>query len=182
MNQRTVEGELQYECRHCNQWKSLENYYHYSKSKCKSCWKAYRQKWEKANPDKMREKQRRRCLRNPALVTLRNRMRYLTGKKKRYQASLTATGRWARANRVQKNVHQMVYLAVKSGRMIRPEACSECGFTGRITAHHHDYSKPYDVEWLCVSCHKLLHNRSRAVSYNEVDGQDFLPKKTIATS
>lgn len=159
MNQRTASGVLEYECQHCKSWKTLDNFYHYSKSKCKACWKDYTNGWRRKNPDKVREIYRRMYRKNIEIRTLKNRMRYLSGKKKRYQSSLDATGSWSTANREKKNVHQKVYLAVKAGKLIRPEACSKCGYTGRITGHHHDYSKPYEVEWLCVSCHKLLHTR-----------------------
>jgi hypothetical protein len=46
---------------------------------------------------------------------------------------------------------------LKIGRMERPLACQDCGREGRIEGHHHDYSKPLDVEWLCPGCHKNKH-------------------------
>jgi hypothetical protein len=48
-----------------------------------------------------------------------------------------------------------VKLALKSGALVRPDACSRCGGSGngRIEAHHEDYDKPLDVIWLCKSCH-----------------------------
>ena len=46
-----------------------------------------------------------------------------------------------------------VYKAVKSGRLAR-QPCEGCGTTIRVEAHHHDYSKPLEVEWLCFKCHR----------------------------
>lgn len=48
--------------------------------------------------------------------------------------------------------------AVEAGRIKKPNKCSECGRENCfIEAHHHDYSKPYDVRWFCRSCHKKEH-------------------------
>ena len=47
--------------------------------------------------------------------------------------------------------------AVRKGLIKRPKRCSNCPNTGRIEGHHEDYSKPFEVDWLCVSCHQLLH-------------------------
>lgn len=49
--------------------------------------------------------------------------------------------------------------AVKKGIIQRPDACSQCGATGKIEAHHHNgYDKIHylDVVWLCRSCHDLI--------------------------
>lgn len=53
--------------------------------------------------------------------------------------------------------------AVRTGKLVKPPACSSCGRQlprELIHAHHPDYRKPYDVTWLCPSCHASLH-RSR---------------------
>ncbi len=35
---------------------------------------------------------------------------------------------------------------------------SSCRATNaKVHAHHHDYSKPLDVEWLCKDCHWQQH-------------------------
>lgn len=53
--------------------------------------------------------------------------------------------------------------AVRDGRVIRPDVCSKCGGNEtRIEAHHHDYSKPLDVEWLCFACHRAEHGQEAA--------------------
>jgi ribosomal protein S27AE len=46
--------------------------------------------------------------------------------------------------------------AVRTGRMSRLP-CEVCGTDEKVHAHHSDYSKPYDVRWLCFKCHKTSH-------------------------
>jgi hypothetical protein len=43
--------------------------------------------------------------------------------------------------------------AVRSGKIVKPEKCENCGKRHKLTAHHEDYSKPFSVEWLCYECH-----------------------------
>lgn len=43
--------------------------------------------------------------------------------------------------------------AVRDGRLTRLP-CQVCGSTVRVQAHHHDYGKPLDVEWLCFQHHR----------------------------
>jgi hypothetical protein len=44
--------------------------------------------------------------------------------------------------------------AIKARRLVRPTVCEACGgMSKRIEAHHEDYSKPLDVQWLCTPCH-----------------------------
>ena len=45
--------------------------------------------------------------------------------------------------------------AVKVGKITRLP-CQSCGRT-KVDAHHADYTKPLDVEWLCRSCHGRKH-------------------------
>lgn len=51
--------------------------------------------------------------------------------------------------------------AIAAGLLVRPKTCQECGASGRIAAHHPDYSKPLDVEWLCRSCHSYADAQRR---------------------
>ena len=61
--------------------------------------------------------------------------------------------------------HNQLEYAVAKGDIVRPEICSVCGTKpkpykdGRspIQAHHHDYTKPLDVIWVCKSCHHRIH-------------------------
>jgi len=53
-----------------------------------------------------------------------------------------------------------VLVAVYQGRLQKPEACEDCGEKVEMVdlhGHHEDYSKPYDVEWVCRSCHVERH-------------------------
>lgn len=59
----------------------------------------------------------------------------------------------------------ILFLAVKGGMIIRPEACSQCNEKEKIEGHHYDYDKPLDVIWLCQGCHRALHRKLK----NEVE-------------
>jgi hypothetical protein len=50
--------------------------------------------------------------------------------------------------------------AVDAGRLLR-QPCRKCG-AAKADAHHTDYSKPLDVDWLCGPCHKRVHRADRA--------------------
>lgn len=54
-----------------------------------------------------------------------------------------------------------VYVAVKAGKLVRPDHCSRCGLVCKPDGHHTDYKKYLEVEWLCKRCHKAEHDRIR---------------------
>jgi ribosomal protein S27AE len=65
---------------------------------------------------------------------------------------------WKKNNHDATIAHQALHRAIDYGLIQRPDACSKCGASDvLIDGHHEDYSKPLDVEWLCTSCHRLLH-------------------------
>ena len=43
-----------------------------------------------------------------------------------------------------------------------PEPCVLCGKRGEHR-HHPDYNRPFDIVWLCESCHHKLHPKNRKV-------------------
>lgn len=66
--------------------------------------------------------------------------------------------------------------AVFKGEIIKPDRCSECKELfppGMIGGHHADYSKPFEVDWLCQSCHRLLHCRQESRKRNDKKGQEI---------
>ena len=42
---------------------------------------------------------------------------------------------------------------LKKGNIKKPLRCEACSKRHKLTAHHEDYSKPLEVEWLCYECH-----------------------------
>lgn len=49
--------------------------------------------------------------------------------------------------------------AIRRGELVKGQCF--CGAT-RVQAHHHDYSKPLDVVWLCHQHHVELHVKEKA--------------------
>lgn len=48
---------------------------------------------------------------------------------------------------------------IARGKLIR-QGCRVCG--GPAQAHHHDYAKPWEVDWLCRAHHNEEHARLKA--------------------
>ena len=55
--------------------------------------------------------------------------------------------------------HQKVYMAIKAGIMKRLP-CEVCGDL-KSQGHHADYSKPFEVKWLCQKHHAKEHKKLR---------------------
>jgi hypothetical protein len=69
-----------------------------------------------------------------------------------------AQNRWNHMNRDALKAHSKVKQAVKAGTLKRGKCW--CGSL-RTEAHHSDYSKPLDVEWLCRKHHRAVHAAQR---------------------
>ena len=68
-------------------------------------------------------------------------------------------------NPTKQNAQRAVYEAIKAGVLGNPQVCSKCGATApekRIEAHHDDYAKPLEVEWMCTACHRRADAARRA--------------------
>lgn len=51
----------------------------------------------------------------------------------------------------------IVQNAINRGRLVRPDSCGLCMNGCKPEAHHKDYGKPLEVDWLCRSCHLMQH-------------------------
>ena len=69
---------------------------------------------------------------------------------------------WKRLNTDKVKAHKSVGRALKSGKLVRPNACERCGKSCKPHAHHSDYAKPLEVRWLCFPCHMAEHGISVA--------------------
>ncbi len=50
-----------------------------------------------------------------------------------------------------------VHWALRTGKLIKGK-CQVCDSI-KVQAHHHDYSKPLQVSWLCTVHHGLIHRK-----------------------
>jgi len=93
----------------------------------------------------------------------RVRLRKERRERSRTPKARAATRAWIAANpdrrRLSECARKKVYRAIRTGRLIRPDACQECGQSCRAQAAHADYSRPLDVLWLCASCHAVWDHR-----------------------
>jgi hypothetical protein len=64
---------------------------------------------------------------------------------------------WIKRNPEKRGAQEKLRDAVARGKIVKPESCQRCGSQGRIHAHHADYAKPLEVEWLCHRCHANEH-------------------------
>jgi hypothetical protein len=70
----------------------------------------------------------------------------------------TSVNKWRAQNQVKRRAHTKVGNALRAGILVKPDACTICGDKTRVIhGHHHDYSKPLDVLWVCPPCHRGLH-------------------------
>lgn len=46
-----------------------------------------------------------------------------------------------------------VQRALRTGDLVRPGACENCGKRCKVQGHHVDYEQPLMVAWLCKKCH-----------------------------
>ena len=57
------------------------------------------------------------------------------------------------------NARQSVAYALSKGRIKKAEKCEDCGSETKLQAHHNDYLKPLEVQWLCQKCHAIRHRK-----------------------
>lgn len=64
---------------------------------------------------------------------------------------------WREKNPEGYKAHTAVGNALRDGKLFR-QPCEVCGANDNLHAHHHDYSKPLDVTWLCAAHHHRHHS------------------------
>ena len=73
-------------------------------------------------------------------------------------------------------MYYLVNKAIRSGLLIKPSVCENCGKKGcRLEGHHEDYSMPLEVVWLCYSCHRELHKIKKGSDYRRKNKNTMFP-------
>ena len=126
-------------CFKCKEEKPVEGFYRHSRmadgrvNKCKECNKKDVRENRYKRADYYREYDRKRGSRQDKAYRDSYRERF----PEKYKA------------------HYLLTNAVRDGRVKR-QSCEKCGRED-THGHHHDYSKPLEVRWLCPPCHAEEH-------------------------
>jgi hypothetical protein len=149
-------------CTKCNQTKDVVHFSKWSRVKsgyqswCKQCDKEYREKRKLSHPDIVkkiaRDKMRRWRENNPEKELINHRQHYAN----RQEKAQNHQREYSKANLPKRRAQNIVYRAIKKGLLTR-QPCETCG-KDKTEAHHQDYSKPLEVNWLCTKHHRRLHS------------------------
>lgn len=103
------------------------------------------------------------CTKRDARVTRRARLEHYRAYDRARGSRRSADDQreYRKRNPEKYRAHNQLNNAVRDARIAKPSECERCGSTRAIHGHHHDYSKPLDVEWLCAACHHSLHADQR---------------------
>lgn len=103
---------------------------------CKNCDRLYRRKMRKKHPETYKARDKRYYANNRE-----KKLEYLQ--------------EWRNRNKAKMAAHSLVRSAIRKGVLVK-KPCF-CGET-ETDAHHEDYSKPLEVQWLCRRHHVLIHS------------------------
>ena len=163
-------------CHKCNEVKSIAQFYKqknglYDRTgECKICRRKRTKIWSDANKERKSEMEKIRCKtidrsgynkewreKNPEYF----KQYYVQNKEIR----LECNRRFWIKHPERYESYKIYSNARRLGKLMNPGQCQICGNKDRkIHAHHFDYSKPLEVTWVCVNCHKDLHKKHKFVS------------------
>lgn len=147
-------------------------------SKCKMCACAAARANYREHREQYREYERGRAALQRRVDARTRYARTEQGKRAVQRAKDAYRGR----NPEKRKAHNAVTNAVRDGRLVKPAVCQRCGELRRLHGHHHDYSKPLSVIWLCATCHQQHHAMMRLIekSMNREEGQPRVRADVLA--
>ena len=145
-------------CTNCKEWKDKTNFYKDKKGKeglqsqCKNCKDKKNKRWEKENPEKVREIQRMWIAKNREYRNLKVREWYAKNIAKRRESNLIRNNRFRFSGNRHKALKRDDY------------RCVVCGQENSLVIHHKDGSgytklnnKMENLVTLCRGCHVKIH-------------------------
>jgi len=149
-------------CRRCSTIKPLSEFYTHKSmadghlNVCRECVKARVKEHREKNLERIRAYDRERGLREERKEARRRWYRERVSTVDGKERFLRNSKKWASMNWNARHAHIVVSNAVRDGKLaVQP--CERCGRADNIHAHHEDYTKPLDVNWLCRDCHGVRH-------------------------
>lgn len=127
------------------------------RSQCKDCHNARVREWRSANAEAYKESRREQWAAIP-LEVKREWARLQRANSPEMRRLIQQRHR--AANPEKNRARNIINNAIRRGALTRPDHCEWCNAAGgvgggkAIEASHWDYSKPYDVLWLCRPCHR----------------------------
>ncbi len=141
-------------CAGCEQILPEGHFYATNKRRCKDCVKAsvranraekieYYRSYDRVRyrESDERKENAKKCAASPAGIAARK----------------AAVERDKALNPEKRRARSAVANGIRDGKLQRGTECFFCGSSDKLHAHHHDYSRPLDVFWLCPACHGKLH-------------------------
>lgn len=133
-------------CFKCGEIKPLSEFYRHPQmrdgrvNKCKPCNKRDIAIHRRENPH----------------VQERERLRYESESNEARERRNEISRQWRKDHPEAYKAHNAVNNAIRDGKIVR-QSCRVCG-DPKSHAHHADYSKPLEVDWLCARHHQREHN------------------------
>ena len=164
-------------CCGCGEAKPLGDYHRDQKTRdgrktrCKVCLLAHKKAYYEANREKSIAYARRYREEHPGRGAetarrgreddpQRSRDHQIRYRKRHPERVRRSIAEYRAAHRPRVNAREAVNHAVTTGSLVPPPECERCGHdfsVYRREAHHDDYARRLDVEWLCALCHKRHH-------------------------
>ena len=146
-------------CKICGATSEETVFYARVNSRCAECHKAKVKENRAAKVDHYRSYDATRFQKDPRVRARHEKYRSSDAGK---ESLRKAREKWRLENPEKRAAHIILGNRVKCGNVQKPDICEACSKSGcRIEGHHHDYSKPLDVKWLCSKCHSDLHKDYR---------------------
>jgi ribosomal protein S27AE len=133
-------------CFKCGEIKDICEYYPHKRmkdghlNKCKVCTRKDTKEYNVKNIIIVREKNRERS-KDRKSVALR----------------IKSTREWRIKNPLGHKAQIKLNNQVQAGNIIK-KPCAKCG-SEKVHAHHEDYTKPFEILWLCAACHHAHHRK-----------------------
>ena len=149
-------------CRNCGAKSDTAKWYPNITTHCAACWCKEVKARRDADIETHRAKDRMRAD-QPQRVQARKAYQLTVSKERKEQYIKKY---WAK-NPEKRAAHVALGNAVRDGKIIKPSSCEACGALcsaeKSLHAHHKDYSRPYEVTWMCVKCHGMHHRTENEI-------------------